>query len=253
MPSHSSVRPNPWIVCEQSRPLARLRLFCFPHAGGGALAFHGWSPCMPADVEVCAVQLPGRENRFHEAALRSWPALVDGLADAVRPQLQLPFALLGHSMGAILAFELAHALQTRWGLVPLHLFVAGRNAPQMPHEFDRLADLDDEQLIEELRQLNGTPQAVLEDRELMRVLLPLLRADFALCAAYRYVERQPLRCPITAVGGLHDPNTDPERLEAWRDQTTAAFAVRMVPGDHFFLATHRGLVARMIAENLIPH
>jgi medium-chain acyl-[acyl-carrier-protein] hydrolase len=206
---------------------------------------------MPADVEVCAVQLPGRENRLAEAPLRSWTILVDRLADALRPELQHPFALLGHSMGAILAFELALVSQTRWGLVPLHLFVAGRNAPQVPRAPDCLVGLEDEELIEELRRLKGTPQAVLEDPDLMPLLLPALKADFALCAAYTHVERAPLRCPITAIGGLQDPHTDIRGLQAWRDQTGAAFVVRMVPGDHFFLATYRALVAQMVAESLI--
>jgi medium-chain acyl-[acyl-carrier-protein] hydrolase len=206
---------------------------------------------MPADVEVCAVQLPGRENRFAEAPLRSWPTLVDRLAEGVRAELERPFALLGHSMGALLAFELACALQMRLGLVPLHLFVAGRNAPQMPRALAHLAGLDDEKLVEELRQLNGTPRPVLEDPDLMQLLLPVLKADFALCAAYTHVEREPLRCPITALGGLQDAHADFAGLQAWRDHTSAAFAVRMVSGDHFFLATHRVLVARMVAEDLI--
>ena len=199
------------------------------------------------------MQLPGRENRFAEAPLRSWPLLLERLADAVRPQLDLPFALLGNSMGAILAFELAHVLQMRWGLVPSHLFVAGRNAPQLPKALDHLAGLEDEELIEELRRLEGTPQAVLEDRELMQLVLPAVRADFALCDDYTYVEREPLKCPITAMGGLQDPHTNFRRLQAWRKQTGAAFAVRMLPGNHFFLVTHRVLAARMVAENLMPH
>ena len=208
---------------------------------------------MPTDVEVCAVQLPGRENRFTEAPLRSWPVLVNRLVDALRPWFDRPFALLGHSMGAIVAFELARAGQTRMGLVPLHLFVAGRNGPQMARALDHLAGLEDQKLIEELRRLGGTPQAVLEDPELMQLLLPVLKADFGLCAAYRHLDGEPLRCPITAMGGLNDPHTDFDGLQAWRNQTSRAFAVRMVPGDHFFLATHRVLAARMIAENLIPN
>lgn len=205
---------------------------------------------MPADVEVRAVQLPGREHRFREPPLRSWPVLLGRLTDAIGPQLDRPFALLGHSMGALLAFELARVLQERSGLVPVNLFVAGRNAPQMPRKLDHLAALEGEELIEELRRLNGTPRAVLEDNELMQLLLPAIRADFALCADYTYVAGEPLRCPITAIGGLQDPHTSSEGLQAWRDQTSATLTVQMVAGDHFFLTTQRPRVARIIAEGL---
>ena len=178
--------------------------------------------------------------------------MVRQLAEALRPQLDKPFAFFGHSMGALLAFELARSLQESERLAPLHLFVAGLNAPQLPRKLDYLAGLDGEELVAELKRLKGTPEAVLQLGALMELLLPALKADFTLCARYMYRPADPLPCPITAIGGRQDPYTDLPGLEAWREQTRGAFAVRMVPGDHFFPATHRVLVLRMLAEELLP-
>jgi medium-chain acyl-[acyl-carrier-protein] hydrolase len=178
--------------------------------------------------------------------------LVETLTSILQPYLDRPFAFFGHSLGALLGFELVHALRHHLGQSPVHLFISGRRAPQLPAPHPPIHNLPESEFVEKLRRLNGTPEAVLRDAALMQVLLPTLRADFALCETYSYMTKEPLDCPISAFGGLQDTEARYDDLTAWRDQTRCSFTLRMLPGDHFFLHNSRTMLLRAISDDLSP-
>src|ERR1051325_10798789 len=204
---------DPWITIAGPNPQAGMRLFCFPYAGGSSLIYRQWHESLPYDVEVCLVQLTGRGSRLMETPYKRVGPLVEAVAGAIQPLLDRPFAFFGHSMGAIICFELArHLRRQRPDTQPAYLFVSGRRAPQFP-DTDRVTyDLPEPELIAELRRLHGTPQEVLEHPELMRLMLPLLRADFELVQTYEYTPEPPLGCPIAVFGGLQDYEVPRESL-----------------------------------------
>ena len=240
---------NPWVYKRVPRPEAGLRLFCFPYAGGGAYVFHTWPGGLPPTVEVCAIQLPGRGVRLREKSCREMNSLVSALAVALAPLLDKPFAFFGHSLGAWVAFELAHRLRRERHVEPVHLFVSGAGAPHLPQRQTPLHNLPEEEFLDALRHLNGTPEEVLESDELVRLIAPTLRADFAIYETYSYVRRPLLTCPVTAFGGLGDHRVMESEIEAWREETSGAFHLQMFPGDHFFIHTERQrLLARLSQE-----
>jgi medium-chain acyl-[acyl-carrier-protein] hydrolase len=241
---------TPWLSMSRPNPRAKLRLFCFPYAGGAASIYRNWARQLPEGVEVCPVQLPGRGGRIKEAPFSKLPLLIDALAASLAPFLDKPFAFFGHSLGALVGFELAHRLRAEHGSEPLHLFVSGRRAPQLPEKAAPTYSLSEAEFVEELRRLNGTPAEVLEHPELLGLLVPLLRADFELCENYQHTSRTPLDCPITALGGLSDVDVPRHELEPWREHTTGSFTLRMLPGDHFFLNSAEFMVLQMVARQI---
>lgn len=249
-----NVNPSPpterWLAYREVNPRARLRLFCFPYAGGGASAYRGWAAALPPDVEVCPVQLPGRESRLREPPFNRPEPLVLALVDALQPHLGLPFAFFGHSMGAMLSFELARELRRRGRPLPLHLFVSGRRAPQVPAREEDIHDLPEPEFVAKLRELNGTPEEVLQHAELMRLLIPVLRADFTLNETYVFRPEEPLDLGISAFGGLGDAEVSREDVEGWREHMRGSFRLRMLPGDHFFLHSARELITESVARDL---
>jgi medium-chain acyl-[acyl-carrier-protein] hydrolase len=240
-----------WLAYREVNPRARLRLFCFPYAGGGAAVYRGWAAVLPADVEVCPVQLPGREGRLREEPFTRPEPLIQALAEALAPLWDdLPFAFFGHSMGAMLSFELARELRRRGLALPVHLFASGRRAPQQAPREEDIHDLPEPEFIAKLRELNGTPDEVLRHAELMRLLVPLLRADFAVNETYHFVEEPPFELGISAFGGLADAEVTREDLAAWQQHTRGRFRLRMLPGDHFFLLSARDLILEALARDL---
>jgi medium-chain acyl-[acyl-carrier-protein] hydrolase len=241
---------SPWIVQPQPRPRAAMRLFCLPYAGGGAALFAPWAGALPETIELVAVQPPGRAERMLDPPHAAMASLIEALLAALAPLLDRPFALFGHSMGALVSFELARALRRAGGPAPARLIVSGHRAPQLPCARPPTHRLPEHEFLAELRRLNGTPPEVLAHHELMQLLIPLLRADFAVCETYTYAEAPPLDCPILTLGGLADAHVARADLEAWRPQTRAGFALRMLPGDHFFLNAERHLLLRLLAQEL---
>jgi medium-chain acyl-[acyl-carrier-protein] hydrolase len=239
-----------WIACRKPNPQARLRLFCFPYAGSGASMFRTWSDGLPADVEVCPVQFPGRGTRLMETPFTQLSLLVEGLAQALVPLMDKPFGFFGHSLGALVGFELARQLRRQSAVQPVCLFVSADRAPQIPHRDRPIHALPDGEFLAELRRLNGIPGKVLEDMELMQVMLPILRADFAVYETYVYATEPQLDCPISSFGGLHDHRVSRGDLEAWRSQTNASFSLQMFPGDHFFLNTTPSLLLEALSQVL---
>jgi len=174
--------------------------------------------------------------------------LIEALAQGLAPLLDKPFAFFGHSLGALVSFELARQIRGQYGTHPVRLFVSGGRAPQIPHRAAPIHTLPDKEFLLELRRLNGTPSELLNHEELMEIMVPLLRADFALYETYQYSTDAPLSCPISAFGGLQDHRVNDHDLEAWRAQTSSAFALRMFPGDHFFLK--QPLLLRVLSHEL---
>ncbi|MDJ0697135.1 MAG: thioesterase II family protein [Mastigocoleus sp. MO_167.B18] len=235
---------NPWVICPKPNPHARVRLFCFHYAGGGTLSFRNWADDLFPGIEVYLIQLPGRERRLMESAFTRIEPLVKELKQAIIPYLEQPFALLGYSMGALLAFELARSLRRdRRKISPEHLFVCARRAPQIPATKKPIHKLSDPEFLQELRRLGGTPDEILANKELMELFIPTLRADFAVLETYNYYDEPPLNFPITAFGGSEDTEASREELAAWSLQTGADFNLHILPGDHFFLnSTRSGLL-----------
>jgi medium-chain acyl-[acyl-carrier-protein] hydrolase len=230
-----------------------VKLICFTHAGGAAWTYRRWPAGLPESVETCAVELPGHGNRIRETLATQFDDLIPELMKGLQNEFDRPLALFGHSLGALLAFETAHALRTSCGVDAAHLFVSGYNAPQLDHDVDDVSQLDDEGLIDKIRELNCTPETVLQNRELMQLMLPVIRADFELCRSYVYRQRPPLNCPLTVLGGIQDPRTDRQGLEAWRVQTRSSFALRHWPGDHFFVAEQETAVLEEISRAIGPN
>jgi medium-chain acyl-[acyl-carrier-protein] hydrolase len=239
-----------WFSIDRPNPHARLRLFCFPYAGGNSFLFHNWNQHLPGSVEICTAQLPGRGIRSREPAFTALRPLLETLGPAIYPLLQEPFAFFGHSMGAIIAFELALYLRREYGLKPLHLFVSGRPAPQVPRDKALIYNLPHDEFMSELRRLDGTPLEALEHPELMQVMMPLLRADFALVDTYEYRPKPPLECGITAYGGLQDQEVTRDDLAAWQSQTRSAFRLQMLPGGHFFIQKEPEILLRLLCSEL---
>jgi medium-chain acyl-[acyl-carrier-protein] hydrolase len=243
------MRPAAWIRRAKLPRPARVTLFCLPFAGGGAGVFRDWPAGLPAGIEVCPVHLPGREARFGEAAIGDLDALVGPLLDDLAPHLDGPFALFGHSMGGLIAFELADRLRRR-GVMPAWLIASGVRAPQQPPRPQPRHVLPDDQFLAAVRELNGTPPELLENPEVMSLMLPTLRSDFRLVETYRYRPRPPLECPLVVFGGRDDGEVAREDLEAWRQQAAGRFELHVLAGDHFFLNSSRDELLWVIGQRL---
>ncbi|HET9225180.1 MAG TPA: thioesterase II family protein [Thermoanaerobaculia bacterium] len=241
-----------WLAYREANPRARVRMFCFPYAGGGASAYRGWAGKLSVDVEVCPVQLPGREGRLRDAPFEHVEPLIQAIADALQPYFQgLPFVFFGHSMGAMIGFELARELRRRGQKMPLHLFVSGRRAPQVVEDEEPIHALPEAEFIEKIRELNGTPEEVLQHTELMRLLIPVLRADFSVNETYVYRQEEPFDIGISCFGGLGDQEVTREEAAAWKEHTRGRFRLRMLPGDHFFIHANRDMVLEAVARDLM--
>jgi medium-chain acyl-[acyl-carrier-protein] hydrolase len=177
--------------------------------------------------------------------------LAEDVGNAITPYIDKPFALFGHSMGAIISFEVARYLRRSGAPAPVHLFVSGRRAPHLTDDEPPMYPLPESELIDQMRQLNGTPKSAFEDPELMRLILPIIRADFEAVETYAYLPEPPLSCPVTAFGGLEDQDENRERLEGWREHTTASFSLQMFVGDHFFLHDSESDLIQSITRKLV--
>lgn len=243
-----------WLQRFEPRPHARARLFCFSHAGVGAAVYRLWPAGLPAELEMCAIQLPGRGTRFREPAVTKLAVLVDTLLPALRPHLDLPFAFFGHSMGAVLASEVARALQGSDAAPLQHLFVSARRPPHWPNPDPLLHPLPDAEFVANIqRRYGGIPPEVAQDKELLALLLPCLRADIEALETHQPpMVRPPLACPVSVFGGSSDPLTPRAHLDAWRGETSGPCRVRVFPGDHFYVNTAREALLDELSVTLAP-
>ncbi|WP_159884978.1 thioesterase II family protein [Paenibacillus puerhi] len=233
---------------------AKVRLFCFPYAGGGASVYRDWTEFFHEDMEVCPVQLPGRESRWQEPPMAAVQQIVSAFMAEIEPLLHKPFAFFGHSMGAMIAYEAALAARERYGKQPVHLFVSGQSAPGYRMTRKNRSHLPDAEFKLELLRMNGTPPEVLQHEELMAMLMPRIRADFAVCEQYMPTKAaQPLTCPITVFGGTEDYEVSLESLKAWRERSLGEFDLHLLEGDHFFLNTvrERGRILHVLQDTLL--
>ncbi|CAK14966.1 thioesterase II family protein [Pseudomonas entomophila] len=237
-----------WFV-RRSVIAPRLRLFCFSHAGGSAADYLPWHPHLGPHLELCAVQLPGRGSRMAEPARDDLATLVTELVAVLRANDDgLPFAFFGHSLGALLAFELTRSLHRQGMPLPLRLFASGCAAPSACRLEPPLHTLDDEQLLAHLRDYNGTPAGVLANPDLLGLVLPTLRADFRLVGDYRYRRSPPLPIPIHVFTGHDDPHVPGADLVAWADETSAGCSHHGFAGDHFFIRPQAAAIRRCILD-----
>ena len=223
-----------WLVCPKPRSNPKLRLLCFAYAGGSAWIFRTWAEQLPATVELCAIELPGRGKRMTEPALTTVAAIIETLGPELRPYLNLPFACFGHSLGALIAFELCRWLRRTVQLTPDHLWVSAAQAPQLPIEKAPMHTLPDAAFINELKHYQGTPDSILNHAEMMSLVLPILRADFTVLETYRYQPGAAIGCPITGFWGQQDSIVSQEHVAAWNIHTQG-FSLEAIDGDHFFI------------------
>jgi medium-chain acyl-[acyl-carrier-protein] hydrolase len=255
----SDSKPTRWLAYYKRNPAAVVRLFCFPYAGGGAQVFIHWSDLerqqrngMGSVIDICPVQLPGREGRITELPFTSVSAIASEAASALLPFLDIPFAFFGHSLGAVIAYEVTQQLRSAGKPQPGLLFVSARRAPQVPYRGATTWHLPDADFRNRLRQLDGTPEAVLENDELMELMFPVLRADFQCDEMYSHSHAHELiDCPIVAFGGARDRETLSSDLVAWAGVTRGGFHVqRVFDAGHFYIHSHASEIVTEVAHVL---
>lgn len=228
-----------------------MRLYCFHHAGGGASAYRAWPELVGCGVEIAAVRLPGRENRFAEPRFRRIADVVAALHGPLSASLDRPFAFFGHSLGALVAFETARVIDLAGGPGPAHLFAAASPAPGQGGRGDPLHTLPDHALIGRLHEYGGLPPPVLAQHALLGVLLPTIRDDLEMGHAYHATARGRLRCPITVLGGVDDPTVSLDDLARWQAVTEGPFQIRLVPGGHFFVTEAAAPATASVTKTLL--
>ncbi|WP_410658213.1 thioesterase II family protein [Amycolatopsis sp. lyj-112] len=229
---------------------AAYRVVCLPHAGGSASYFFPVSKTLSRVADVLAIQYPGRQDRRTEKGIDTIAGLADRVAEALRPWLDRPTVLFGHSMGATLGFEVARRLESA-GTKPHALFVSGRVAPTRARD-ETVHLRDDAGLIAAVKALGGTDSQVFEDEAVLEMVLPSIRTDYTAAETYRYEPGPLLETPIHAHVGDDDPKATVDEVRDWRERTSGRFTLTTYPGGHFYLTTHAAAVIQSIAEVLTP-
>jgi medium-chain acyl-[acyl-carrier-protein] hydrolase len=239
-----------WILRTEPNESAKLRLICIPHAGGSGIIYRTWPQDLPDFIEVCAIELPGRGRRIGEKPFTSLKLLVNTLLESILPEIDRPYALFGHSFGALVSYELARGMQTRHGLPPVHLCVSGAKAPQFISNGSAIHTQPDPVLINYVRNLGGTSEIVLQNEEMISAVLPALRADLEMSETYNLSKSTQFDNPILVLAGNADPKVDRGSLEAWAEHTTAGFQMKFFPGNHFYFYETQAQVLRFLGQAL---
>ena len=237
-----------WVFASRNR--ADIALYCLPPAGGGAATYRKWPEGLPENIGVHRIQPPGRENRYREPFCHRIPDYVAAVCGLIERTPEQPFALFGHSMGAMMAYEVAVRMRRRTGRQPEHLFVSAFISPRAPRP-EPIHELPDEEFVRQLRiRYDGIPEEILQYPEVLELMLPIVRADLALISAYEYRPCDPLTCPLTVIGGRSDPWISKDQLRDWRHMSTGPFSEHMLPGGHFYLDSASNDVLRIVAQAL---
>lgn len=245
-----SNKVSPWFITTNPNPDAVLRLICLPYAGGHASVYSAWAKLLPDTIEVVAIQLPGRANRFSEKAYTSMDDLIRALYADFIALLDKPYAIFGHSLGSRIGFELLRVLMRDHRLAPARFIASGGRPPHLPALSAPLSELSDEDLIKKLKKFNGTPSLVLENAELLELYLPLLRADFKLAESHQLDAIEKLHCPVSVFSGIDDVNIPEEDMLRWRDLFHGDIKIDFFEGDHFFIEQQQEKVVHSIADIL---
>ncbi|MEM8637300.1 MAG: thioesterase domain-containing protein [Cyanobacteria bacterium P01_G01_bin.54] len=241
-----------WLIEIKPNPTATCRLFCLPYNGGSITAFDTWPEALPETVAVYGIQLPGGVDRRHEAPLPTIDAVVQALVPPLLPYLDRPFALYGHSLGALVAFELACAMRQTGDRQPLHLFVGAWGTPHLPNPYPHLQHHTDAEIIAQILPLVDVPPTILSHAKTMQVLLPLLKTGAQLHEDYQYAPRDPLDCPISALRGEADQVITTAAIQAWQQHTCKGFQAQVFPGNHLFLHQAQSLLLDYLTQQLTP-
>lgn len=226
---------NPWFFpLTPNIQSAKLRLFTFHYAGGSASIFRPWVQDINSSIEIISIQLPGRETRFTETPFYDLKSLIEDLLKNFPIYFDKPFIFFGHSIGSFISFEFARILRRKKYPLPQHLIISGARAPHLPLRRKKLHNLPEKEFVSELFSYNGIPSALLEDKDILNLFIPMIRADFTVSETYHYIEEDSLKCPISAFGGTEDPYVSREEISSWQSHTTAAFNPYFFKGDHFF-------------------
>jgi medium-chain acyl-[acyl-carrier-protein] hydrolase len=246
----SEISFEPWFLRPRPNDSASAWLLCFGVAGSNASSFHNWPQGLPGSIDVCAIQLPGRQRRFQEQPATRLLPLAGTIAEFLATRLNKPFAIFGACTGALLAFEVARAIRDRTGREPLHFVAAGCRAPHLPDRDPPIHGLPDATLIEQLHRLGGTELEILQHAELLKMILVSIRADFEAAETYPGGDIQPFYCPITAILGEDDTVVKPEDVSAWRGHTLGSFEQLTLPGGHFLVESHPAPVLQAVSHAL---
>lgn len=230
---------------------AKIRLFCLPFAGAGASIYNSWLAFMPAEIEIIAIQLPGREDRVFEQPFSRLRPLVRTVAQAIRPYLQIPFAFFGYCCGGLISYELTKELRHRFNTSPVNLFVASQPAPHLPYKFPPIHQLPATEFKQSVKEIEGTAEEVMVQDDMMELFLPALRADFTIHEQYTYQPGERLNCAIMTLSGTRDPRVNKNDMEEWAQHTSNSFSSHFFEGGHFFVEPNLKDVSNVIITSLL--
>tara|TARA_B100000614_G_scaffold254860_1_gene270928 strand:- start:132 stop:878 length:747 start_codon:yes stop_codon:yes gene_type:complete len=242
------MKNHPWYLEYKKNPHAAMRLFCFHHSGGGASAFFPWLDKLSSSIEMIAIQLPGRENRFSEPLTNNLQHIITSLREGFELYKEKPFFTFGHSLGGLISFEFIKSIHQFYSLYPRCMIISATKAAHMPFRMKPLSSLDDETLKKEVQTYNGIEESILENDELLELFLPIIRSDFSIYESYHPKDSTPLPCDILVFSGCEDSSVNAEEIQGWAAYTTGKFEHTPFPGGHFFIKNHIKSIAEHINQ-----
>ncbi len=242
------INTSNWYMKHKKNPSALLRFFCFHHSGGGASAYYSWAEQLSPYIELVAIQLPGRENRFTEPLINNLNDITTHLAKGFSYYIDKPFFVFGHSLGALISFEFIKSIHQLYSLIPCHMIISATKAPHLPFRMKYLSQLEDHKLKEELNIYDGIDERILNDTELLDLFLPIIKSDFSIYEKYKFLESKPISCDILALSGEQDQTVTQEEILAWSEYTSGKFEHISFPGKHFYIKDHQKKILDIINQ-----
>ncbi|MFZ1289610.1 MAG: thioesterase domain-containing protein [Melioribacteraceae bacterium] len=242
---------NKWILRPKIRGNAKLRLFCFPYAGSSALVTYKFLvDSLPQEIEVCLVEFPGRGTRIAENLISDTNIVVNQIFEALKEFMDLPYIFFGHSMGALISYELAFTIESNLYPTPKKLYLSAHNAPNIKRNGKLMHQLNKDEFLSELIRMDGINKEILEHEELMELVLPIIRSDYQLCETYKFSERANLNIPFHVFGAQDDYDVQPDNLILWNDLTKADFKMDIFEGDHFYIIKQKDIFLQKFRQLL---